>query len=197
MDQVKKLVEISFKKLIGKHSIIFGNSNTKKTYYTGLFVNYLLENKINPKEISILEFAPDLILMGDLKIGGKIEDYFPEVKKCNLLAPTEPIIPPRLHSRNKSELYHYITRNFNLTSILLEKYKKDPTPFLIINDISIFLHKGNRRTLMNVIKKSNTFLGNSYYGDTIKKEYSVLLDLREKNNVKYLIKRLDLAFFSG
>ena len=50
----------NFNNCIGHHTILYGETNTKKTYYTAEFVKFLLEKKeIIPEEITILDFAPE------------------------------------------------------------------------------------------------------------------------------------------
>ena len=52
---------LDFNQFIGYHTILYGETNTKKTYFTAKFVQFLVESKnINPKDISILDFAADL-----------------------------------------------------------------------------------------------------------------------------------------
>ena len=71
--------KLNFDDFVGAHTILYGEANTKKTYYTAKFVQYLIDTKkINPKEITILDFAPQLSNIRGLKIGGKIEDFFPQ-----------------------------------------------------------------------------------------------------------------------
>ncbi|MFX1256638.1 MAG: hypothetical protein ACFFAN_02175, partial [Promethearchaeota archaeon] len=63
---------LDFNDFIGHHTILYGETNTKKTYYTAKFVQFLLQvKKVDPKNISILDFAPKLFKMYNLKIGGK------------------------------------------------------------------------------------------------------------------------------
>ncbi len=64
----------SYQELIGHQTFLYGETNTKKTYYTAKFVQFLIESKhIDPKEISILDFAPPQGIINNNKIGGKIK----------------------------------------------------------------------------------------------------------------------------
>jgi len=189
--------KLNFDDFIGAHTILYGEANTKKTYYTAKFVQYLTDiKKVNPKEISILDFAPQLSNIRGLKIGGKIEDFFPQSIRCNNILFEGEIIPPRLNANNKKELYRYAQMNFEKTNVILNLFNENPTPFLIINDISIHLHLGDKKCLLESIKKPNTFFGNSYYGSSISRNFAIFFSLKEKRSVKYLLNRVDNAYIT-
>jgi len=181
--------------LVGKKTLIYGETNTGKTFYTAKFVQYLLENnKFDYNEISILDFAPKLAYFKNLKIGGRIQDYYDLCLKCNMINFIGEIIPPRLNAKNKSEMYSNICINFKKINEIMEEYNDNPTPVLIINDISLFLHLGRNEYLINTINKSNTFFGNTYYGSSISSKFSKLLSLIEKKKVEFLIKYIENSF---
>ncbi|MFX0069618.1 MAG: hypothetical protein ACFFAO_00795 [Candidatus Hermodarchaeota archaeon] len=189
--------EIDLNEFLGYHTILYGETNTKKTYYTAKFVQFLVESKnINPSDITILDFAPKLTKIRDLKIGGKIEDFYPQSIKCNNITFEGEIIPPRLNAKNKVELYKFAEINFQKTYEILKKYNESLTNVLIINDISIYLHYGDKKYLLNTIKKSETFFGNSYYGSSIKKNFSTYFSLKERFRVKYLLIRIDKSYLT-
>jgi len=185
------LNNLDFQKFLGKHTLIYGETNTQKTYLTAKFVEFLmrLEN-FKPKEISILDFAPKLIYIDNLKIGGRIKDFFKDSKKCNYIAFKGEIIPPRLKARNKEELYKNLCHNHRIASNILHKFNENPTSILIVNDISIYLHLGSKNLILNTILKTNTFFGNSYYGYSIKKDFSNLLTIKERKRVQFLTRNL-------
>ena len=181
--------------LIGKKTLIYGETNTGKTFYTAKFIQYLLEiKKINPKDISILDFAPKLVYFNNLKIGGRIQDYYENSVKCNNINFKGEIIPPRLKANNKKEIYSNICHNFNKIYEIMEIYNISPTPVLIINDISLYLHLGSNKYLINTINKSNTFFGNAYYGSSISSKFSKLISIKEKRKVESLIKNVENSF---
>ena len=125
--------KFEFADLIGHHTFLYGETNTKKTYYTAKFVQHLTETKnINPKDITILDFAPKLSNIRGLKIGGKIEDFYPQSIKCNNISIEGEIIPPRLNANNKKELYQYAQMNYEKTYEILEIFNQEPTSILII-----------------------------------------------------------------
>ncbi len=189
---------LDFNQFIGYHTILYGETNTKKTYFTAKFVQFLVESKnINPKDISILDFAPKLNIIKGLKIGGKIEDFYAQCNKCNNITFEGEIIPPRLNASNKKELYQFASINYEKTRRCLEKFNENPSPFLVINDISIYLHSGNKKYLLNSINRVRTFFGNSYYGSSIKRNFAIFFSLKEKRSVKYLLKRVNKSYITS
>jgi hypothetical protein len=187
--------ELDFENYVGHRTLLYGETNTGKTYYTAKFVQYLLEIKrINPKDISILDFAPKLAYYNNLKIGGRIQDYYENSEKCNNINFKGEIIPPRLKATNKKEIYDHMCHNFNKIYEIIEIYNSSPTLVLIINDISLFLHLGSNQYLINTINKSDTFFGNSYYGSSISSKFSKLVSIKEKRKVEYLIKNVENSY---
>ena len=188
---------IYFNDCLGKSTLLYGETDTNKTYVTADFVKFLLESKkINPKDITILDFAPKLTYFKNIKIGGKIEDYYPESVKCNSIKLDDEIIPPRFKAQNRKELYHNICHNYKITSTILNNFIKNQTQILIINDISIYLHLGSRKYLIELINRVKTFFGNTYYGVTITSKFDKLFNLKEKYDVEFLIKNVDKSYFT-
>ena len=188
----------SYQELIGHQTFLYGETNTKKTYYTAKFVQFLIESKhLDPKEISILEFAPLQSIINNIKIGGKIKDFYKNSIKCNNFSFEGDIIPPRLKAKNIKELYVNACKNFKKTYKILTLFNDNHTSILIINDISIYFHIGNKRLLMESITKSNTFFGNSYYGSSIKSDFTTLFSRREKRLVEYLAGKIEYSYFTG
>ena len=187
--------ELDYKNYIGHRTLLYGETNTGKTFYTAKFVQYLLEiKKFKPKEISILDFAPRLAYYKNLKIGGRIQDYYENSIKCNNIDFEGEIIPPRLKAKSKNEMYNNICLNFNKIYGILEIYNSNPTSVLIINDISLYSHLGSNQYLINTINKSNTFFGNVYYGSSISSKFSKLLSIKEKIRVESLIRNVENSF---
>ncbi|MFO8020376.1 MAG: hypothetical protein R6U96_17275 [Promethearchaeia archaeon] len=183
-----------FKGCLGKSTILYGESNTGKTYYTAEFIKFLLETKKTSQDsITILDFAPKKEIIADKKIGGKIRSFYNKSKTCKYYSVKGEIIPARLMAENKEELYKYKCHNLKLCHTLLEQYTNNPTPFLVINDISIYLHLNKVKTLLKYIRLADTFFGNSYYGTGIKSDFSRILSILEKKRVEKLISYMDTS----
>ena len=189
--------ENSFEHFLGEKVLLYGETHTKKTYYTSKFVKFLLEKKkYRPNKITILDFAPELQKIKGLEIGGKIKDYYEKSLKCNYLTISGKIIPPRLTAENKRELQRIAKQNYNKTSAALKRYKDAPTKIVIMNDISIHLHIGDPMEILEVIDQSKTFFGNSYYGTSISNDFSRDFSLREKERVEILANKITKSYHS-
>jgi hypothetical protein len=190
--------KINFKQAIGTHTLLYGGANTKKTYYTAQFIEFLIITEhIKPSSISILDFAPPLNMIGTIKFGGKIKDFSKISLKCKNLPIRKEIIPPRFSAQDKKELYEYLCHNYKITHKALNIFKKNPTKFLVINDLSLYLHLGNKRYLLDIIKSVNTFFGNTYYGGEIKSTFNKLLSIKERKRVDFLVKHLENVIFTS
>jgi hypothetical protein len=183
-----------FDEYLNHHTLLYGETNTKKTYYTAMFVQFLVESSFNPKEITILDFAPKMITINGLKVGGRIEDFYENSKACKNLFFEGEIIPPRLHSTNLEELNANARNNFNKTNQILEEYAQNPTEVLVINDISIYLHNGKLQFLLKIIKKACTFFGNTYYGTSINRNFTYDFSLKEKKFVEALVEKIEVSY---
>ena len=181
---------------IGHRTLLYGNLNTKKTYYTALFVQFLLEaKKVDPKKITILYFAPKLFKFYNVKIGGKIEDFYPFSIKCKNISFKGDIFPVIISSDNKISCEN-ACNNYKRLHEILNIYYENPTSILIINDISYYLHLGNKKFVLKIIKESDTFFGNSHYSSSMSKDLNNLFNRKEKYCVEFLIKKIDFAYLT-
>ena len=195
---MKSTTNLDFNEILGKKTIIYGEINTGKTKITAEFVRFLLEEKkINPAEISILDFGPKLIEINGKKIGGRISDFYPQSEICDNIKPKGDIIPPRLNAKSKEELHKNAQHNYLITLKSLEEFHSNPTPVLIINDISIYLHKGNEILLLDVIEQCETFLGNTDYGTLIKSQFDPAFSEKEKRLVEKILKKIKFSYFTN
>ncbi len=189
--------KIDLNDLIGHSTLLYGETNTKKTYYTAKFIKYLLVSKKIPQdEISILDFAPPHINIKNMNIGGKIKNFYKKSLTCRNILFKGEIIPPRLNANNRKEAYENACNNYKKTSKILKLFSEKPTSVLVINDISIYLHIGNIKWLLESIHKSNTFFGNSYYGSLINNSFTRMISLREKRLIQYLIKKVEYSYYT-
>ena len=113
---MKLIHYLNFKECIGRSTLLYGETDTRKTYYTAKFVQFLLTAKgIKPYEINILDFGPKLFKHYGIKIGGRVEDFYPQSLKCNNIEFLGEITPPRLRASNKEQLYNNACKNYEKT----------------------------------------------------------------------------------
>ena len=119
---------LNFEKFIGHHTLLYGETDTKKTYSTAKFIQFLIETeKLNPKEISILDFAPIHESINNVKVGGKIADFYKNSILCKNYYFEGEIIPPRLNARNIKELYKNACKNYKKTLKIFNLFNENPT----------------------------------------------------------------------
>ena len=182
----------NFFNCIGHHTLLYGETDTGKTYLTAKFIDFLINSElVDPEDISILDFAPPLNSFNNIKFGGKIKDFSRLSLQCRNIALNGEIIPPRFAASNKMQLYEYLCHNYRITSLSLEIFRERPTDYLIINDLSIYLHLGNKRSLLKLINSVGTFFGNVYYGTEIQSDFSKLISLKERKRVEFLINNIE------
>ncbi len=141
----------------GKRTLILGDVNTGKTQMTLRFLDGFMGRKRG--EVAVLDLAPEKTR----GIGGKME--IPA--HSGIFYYTTTIVPPRLTGRNPSEVEAYARQNARAIEELFFLYLKNPKKILVINDVSLYLQKGNLDRLQEVLAPSHTVVINGYYGKAL------------------------------
>jgi len=137
--------------------LIIGESGTGKTWITSRLVNTLADLGLADK-ITVIDMAPSYRGVGILM----------NVRKgVRLLRPAR-VYAPRLMGKCCEEVWRYAELNASYIRPLIIEYLSKPTPVLVINDLTIYLHKGDPELLYKAIDKSLLFIGNAYYGEKLK-----------------------------
>lgn len=171
--------------------MLYGEINTGKTTITSAFLKFLLEREgIPPTDVNVMDFAPNLTTSGSVSFGGRILDFYPASKKCHYPLAEHGFIPVRFNSNNKKELFHSANQNRQFASQILNRCLNNPKSILIINDASIYLHRGDKKVLLKLIKASDTCFSNTYYGSSIGKGFSQAFSKLEKKRIEYLLRKL-------
>jgi hypothetical protein len=158
--------------------LIVGDVRRGKTTLTSRLVD-VLAKLCGEDKITVLDFAPDYGGVGSrVRICSRVRVLRPEGLRA-----------PRLMARNCSELWEYVRINRSLTEDALREYMSNPTPVLVINDLSIHLHTGDLNLLLKVMELPLLFIANSYYGDTLRDECG--LSVIERRAVEELMSKVD------
>jgi len=158
--------------------LIIGDVRRGKTSLTSKLVDVLAQ-LCGEDRITVLDFAPDYGGVGSrVSIRSKVRILRPEGLKA-----------PRLMARDCNELWEYVRINRSLTEEALREYMINPTPVLVINDLSIHLHTGDLNLLLKVMELPLLFIANSYYGDTLRDDCG--LSIIEKKAVEELMSKVD------
>jgi len=183
------LIEFTFEKFVKKRTLILGETGVGKTKLTALLLREAV-SKIEPTQITLLDFAPAQRTIDGLRVGGRITDFLPNLK-CRVYEPSAQIRAPRLEGRSADEVLKLAKDNAVLTSTLLKQYLALPTSFLFINDLTIHLHAGDPDLLLQAIRRSETFIGNAYSGSSLSPDLGSGLSRRERKLLQRIIDAVD------
>jgi len=172
------LQEFPFERFEKKRTLIMGETGTGKTKVTALLLREAI-SRIEPVQITLLDFAPAQRTINGLRIGGRVTDFLPN-PKCRVYEPSAEIRAPRLEGHNADEVLRLAGDNAVLTSALLRRYLALPAPCLFINDLTIHLHAGDPNLLLQAIRRSETFVGNAYSGSSLAPDHGSGLSGRER-----------------
>jgi len=170
--------------ILRRRTLIIGEVGTGKTKLTADIIKMLLEMGFK-KDISIIDLGP-----GKKDVGSPLSKYLGGFYVLTYLYSPD-IYAPRLMARDSDELMKYIELNYREAKKLFKIYLSHPTRILVINDLSIFLHRGTVKEIMDIIKESDTFIGNAYYGSRIKDKFDTGIDEVERQRVEELIEYMD------
>lgn len=179
------LTKINLDEIIGKKVLIVGEVKRGKTRLTAKILDALVQ-KFEAKDITVIDMAPTTTK----DIGASLSSYTNSVNKVKYLRPSF-IRAPRLEGRTKEEVVALAEFNKNCIEPLIDHFLSNPTLVLIINDISIYLHRGDLSKIFQCMDKSSTFIANSYYGSFFNDKGSGISEV-EIAKVEELARKADL-----
>jgi len=182
------LLGYCFDDLIGKKVLIKGGVGSGKTSLTADLLNQAMQ-KSPIGSITIIEMAPPKKIKQGKHIGGELllpnGDHLPVI----YLKPPK-IWAPRLEGRTREGVIHLAKENANSIGLLLNAYLAKPTLILFMNDLTIYLHAGRLRILLNAISAAATFIGNAYEGSFFE-DMGSSISLREKKFLRKVEEKMD------
>ena len=184
--------KLSVNEILGRKILIVGDVGTGKTAFTAQILKKLIDFGLK-NEITIIDMAPKTLFFSGKRIGGRLDEYTNLVQKVKYLIPAV-VYPPRLASKNSRELLYFAKENLKNIDPLINEYLKIPTKILIINDVSIYFHAGDLDKILQCVNRAETFIANSYYGETLKNDFGTGISRRERNLVEQLMKYMSKIF---
>ncbi len=106
--------------------------------------------------IAVLDLAP----ARTWGVGGKLN--LPGAGKITLFSPL--ILPPRLTGRSEEEIWKIAKENFKRIEECLKYMQEQSWSFIVINDVTLYLHQGQAEELLKYVALTPTLLLNGYYG---------------------------------
>jgi len=76
-------------------------------------------------------------------------------------------VAPRLTGKSVNEVESFAENNVKLIDHIFKAYLKDPCKTLFINDVSIYLQKGDIEKLILLLDSTPTVIMNGYYGKSL------------------------------
>ena len=180
-----------FERFEKKRTLITGETGTGKTKVTASLLREAI-SRIEPVEITLLDFGPEQRTIDGMRIGGRITDFLPS-PQCRVYDPSAPIRAPRLEGHYAGEVLKLAEDNALLTSALLRRYLALPTSCLFINDLTIHLHAGNPNLILEAVRRSETFIGNAYSGSSLAPDHGSGLSGRERELLQRVVSVVDVV----
>ena len=175
--------------LLGKRVLILGDTGTGKTRLTKRLLIEAIEEG-HSQDITVIEMAPPSIELRGLSVGGVLLNSTPP--KLRILEGGE-IKTPRLSARDGEEVLRLADYNRGVIEKLLEDFIRAPTKILFINDISLYLQRGDLEYLWKVLQKAETVIANGYIGEKLKDDLGTGLSAREGQLIEMLASRTDVV----
>lgn len=141
---------------LGRRTLLVGDVNTGKTQATLAQVARWIAAGY-ARWTTVLDLAPE-IRQG---IGGRLA-LPPSFKGLHLHTA---IVPPRLAGADENQAEEMARRNAQAITPLLEEARRAANPFLVINDVTLYLQAGDYDCLLSTLQSATTVLMNAYFGD--------------------------------
>ena len=180
------MTSISFSQIKGKSILIIGEVGTGKTRLTQQLMNEAIEMGV--KGITVIDLAPKAINVNGSSIGGLLLEK-PD-QRIRYMAPKE-IKTPRLTARNAEELLELADKNKLEIDIILNAFNMTPSEVLFVNDVSIYLQRGELEKLLGAFSRAKTVVANGYLGERLREDFSTGVSLRERSLILKMADRMD------
>lgn len=173
--------------VIGRKVLIVGDVGRGKTKLTARLLEAIAE-RLGLSSVTVIDMAPTTLP----DIGARLSAYTDVVQKIRYFAP--PVIRgPRLEGKTADEVLELAEANRAAIEPLLDAYLANPTPILVVNDLSIYLHAGDLRRVLECARVADTFLANAYSGTTLSDDKGSGVTEREKSLLNKLVHQFDLT----
>lgn len=166
--------------------IILGETRTGKSRLLYRFL-WMLADAGYSRQITVIDMAPSL----SWSVGGKLVEIG-ELPRDIRYSTSWTIKPPRLIGRTAAEVLNLARENGEQIRPLLEEYVKNPSPILIINDATIYIHSQEPSLLFSALNLSRSWLITAYQGSVLADDKGTGISLREAEFVDQLRRVSDI-----
>lgn len=159
-----------------------GETGRGKTRLTARLLEELV-SALGPDKVTAIDMAPTAV-----PGFARLSAYTRVVERVRYLAP--PVVrAPRLEGRSAEEVLALAEENRVAIEPLLDAYLSDPTPALVINDLTIYLHAGSVDKILRCAENAETFLANAYSGRALSDDKGSGVTERERRLLEVLASR--------
>ncbi|MCW3993626.1 MAG: ATP-binding protein [Candidatus Bathyarchaeota archaeon] len=187
MEKNKNKMQLKGKEILGKKVLILGEAGSGKTKLAAQLLRELMM-LVNPEEITVIDLAPQRV--GE--IGGKLTDYVSITGGVKYFSPKN-VYTPRLSGTSPKQVLHYAELNRKNMESLLNRFNRNITEVLVLNDVTLYLHSGKLETVLECVRLANTFLATAYYGSKLAEDLGTGISSREKQLTDKLATSMDLT----
>lgn len=180
--------DFSYEGFRGRKVLIQGDVGSGKTALTRRLLTEAL-TKEAPSDITVIDMAPEGVVRDGVVIGGRLLKS-PD-KGVRLL--NSEIYTPRLTAKTPGELQELADLNREKVEELFEAFIEEPSRILFINDVSIYLQRGDLEKLIDTINKAETVIVNGYYGERLREDLGTGISMREKSMMEELARRMEVV----
>jgi len=181
---------LSFLEFLNKKSLILGEVKSGKTKFTAELFKEAVKLGYGFK-IAIIDLAPKTKVFNKEFIGLPLTEYINIDSTIVYLRPR--VKAPRIEGKNKEEILKIAEENAIAIERVFKKFLESNREILFINDVSIYLHKGELSKLFLILNKAKTAILNGYYGKFFNNnDLGSSISLREKCLMIELAKSMDM-----
>jgi len=180
---------LSFLEFLNKKSLILGEVKSGKTKFTAELFKEAVKLGYGFK-IAIIDLAPKTKIFNKEFIGLPLTEYTNINSTVVYLKPK--VKAPRIEGKNKEDILKIAEENAIAIEKAFKKFLESNREILFINDVSIYLHKGELNKLFSILNKAKTAILNGYYGKFFNNDLGSGISLREKCLMMELAKSMDM-----
>jgi len=180
-----KRVQLKSNEILGKKLLILGETGSGKTKLLAEILQELTW-QVDPEEITVIDLAPQRT--GE--IGGKLTDYLNIDSRVRYLSP-EKVYTPRLAGTSPEQVLRYAKLNKKSMEPLLNRFVRNVTRVLMLNDITLYLHLGELQTVLECVRLADTFSATAYHGSRFDKDFGTGISVRERQMTEELAAFMD------
>jgi len=183
--------EYRFADCLGKKVLITGDLGSGKT----AVLAKLLDEAINSKQgakIAVIDMAPGERTIHSHVVGKTLREYLKNLDLVQYMAPKN-VYATRIDGNSKPQVEKLAAANAKNLGSLLDEFMEKPSKILFINDITIYLHRGELSKVLKIISKCSTFVANGYRGKFPADDRGTGISRRERRLLDKLQKNMNIT----